>query len=62
MIYKSHYCFTLQKRLDLADGTNEAVFTTTNKYQGTCTCYCLIYVWNYHDKIVISDIDGTITK
>ncbi|KAL5111538.1 Phosphatidate phosphatase LPIN3 [Taenia crassiceps] len=50
------------KRLNLDDGTNEAVFTTINKYQGTCTCYCLIYVWNSTDKIVISDIDGTITK
>ncbi|CDS35848.1 LNS2 Lipin Ned1 Smp2 [Echinococcus multilocularis] len=50
------------KRLGLGDGTNEAVFTTINKYQGTCTCYCLIYVWNSTDKVVISDIDGTITK
>ncbi|VDL57202.1 unnamed protein product [Hymenolepis diminuta] len=50
------------KRLGLDDGMNEAVFTTINKYQGTCSCYCLIFVWNYDDKIVISDVDGTITK
>ncbi|KAM7541310.1 hypothetical protein Aperf_G00000044846 [Anoplocephala perfoliata] len=50
------------KRLDLDDGVNEAVFTTVNKYQGTCSSYCLIYVWNYTDKIVVSDVDGTITK
>ncbi|VDO11438.1 unnamed protein product [Rodentolepis nana] len=50
------------KRLNLKDGVNEAVFTTINKYQGACSCYCLIFVWNYDDKIVISDVDGTITK
>ena len=23
---------------------------------------CGIYYWNYHEKIVISDVDGTVTK
>ncbi|KAK2560190.1 Phosphatidate phosphatase LPIN2 [Acropora cervicornis] len=29
---------------------------------GTALCTATIYMWNYNDKIVISDIDGTITK
>ena len=31
-------------------------------FQGTAMCMATIYLWNYNDKIVISDIDGTITK
>ena len=31
-------------------------------FQGTAMCTATIYLWNYSDKIVISDIDGTITK
>ena len=23
---------------------------------------CTVYLWDYHDKVVISDIDGTITR
>lgn len=26
------------------------------------TVSCNIYLWNYNDKIIVSDIDGTITK
>ncbi|XP_036606887.1 phosphatidate phosphatase LPIN3 isoform X3 [Trichosurus vulpecula] len=31
-------------------------------FQGTCHCHANIYLWNWYDKVVISDIDGTITK
>lgn len=34
----------------------------TTAYQGTTRCKCHIYLWNYKAKIVVSDIDGTITK
>lgn len=34
----------------------------TTAYQGTTRCKCHIYKWRWDDKIVISDIDGTITK
>uniref|UniRef100_A0AC34GKD4 LNS2/PITP domain-containing protein n=1 Tax=Panagrolaimus sp. ES5 TaxID=591445 RepID=A0AC34GKD4_9BILA len=34
----------------------------TTKFQGTSSCTCQIYLFKYSDKIVISDIDGTITK
>ncbi|XP_018352446.1 PREDICTED: phosphatidate phosphatase LPIN3 isoform X4 [Trachymyrmex septentrionalis] len=48
--------------LDLKDGANEVVFSVTTAYQGTKRCKCHIYKWKWDDKIVISDIDGTITK
>ncbi|XP_011171281.1 phosphatidate phosphatase LPIN3 isoform X3 [Solenopsis invicta] len=48
--------------LELKDGANEVVFSVTTAYQGTKRCKCHIYKWKWDDKIVISDIDGTITK
>ncbi|KAL6419991.1 hypothetical protein ACFW04_008230 [Cataglyphis niger] len=48
--------------LNLKDGANEVVFSVTTAYQGTKRCKCHIYKWKWDDKIVISDIDGTITK
>ncbi|VDK81423.1 unnamed protein product [Dibothriocephalus latus] len=50
------------KSLKLKEGLNEATFTVTTKYQGTVCCECLIYLWKSTDKVVISDIDGTITR
>ncbi|KAG0718150.1 Phosphatidate phosphatase LPIN2 [Chionoecetes opilio] len=49
-------------KLNLKDGTNEALFSVTTAYQGTTRCKCHIFLWNYNAKIVVSDIDGTITK
>ncbi|NXK54705.1 LPIN3 phosphatase, partial [Chauna torquata] len=49
-------------RLNLHDGPNEVAFSVTTQYQGTCRCEATIYLWNWDDKVVISDIDGTITK
>ncbi|KAJ8669134.1 hypothetical protein QAD02_000393 [Eretmocerus hayati] len=48
--------------LNLKEGVNEVVFSVTTAYQGTTRCKCFIYKWRWDDKIVISDIDGTITK
>nr|XP_010301886.1 PREDICTED: phosphatidate phosphatase LPIN3 [Balearica regulorum gibbericeps] len=50
------------RRLNLQDGPNEVAFSVTTQYQGTCRCEATIYLWNWDDKVVISDIDGTITK
>lgn len=50
------------KSLNLKDGPNEVVFSVTTQYQGTCRCEATIYLWNWDDKVVISDIDGTITR
>ncbi|XP_054020152.1 phosphatidate phosphatase LPIN2 isoform X2 [Dryobates pubescens] len=49
-------------KLKLRDGPNDVVFSITTQYQGTCRCAGTIYLWNWDDKVIISDIDGTITK
>ncbi|KAI5102094.1 phosphatidate phosphatase LPIN1 isoform X2, partial [Silurus meridionalis] len=48
--------------LQLKEGPNDVVFSVTTQYQGTCRCEGTIYLWNWDDRIVISDIDGTITR
>uniref|UniRef100_A0AAV2JS39 phosphatidate phosphatase n=2 Tax=Knipowitschia caucasica TaxID=637954 RepID=A0AAV2JS39_KNICA len=48
--------------LKLREGPNEVSFSITTQYQGTCRCEGTIYLWNWDDKVIISDIDGTITK
>ncbi|KAI3377777.1 hypothetical protein L3Q82_008916 [Scortum barcoo] len=48
--------------LQLKEGPNDVVFSVTTQYQGTCRCHGTIYLWNWDNKIVISDIDGTITR
>uniref|UniRef100_A0A8C9WEN8 phosphatidate phosphatase n=1 Tax=Scleropages formosus TaxID=113540 RepID=A0A8C9WEN8_SCLFO len=53
---------SLIRNLQLKDGPNDVVFSVTTQYQGTCRCEGTIYLWNWDDKIVISDIDGTITR
>uniref|UniRef100_A0A8C8GIV2 phosphatidate phosphatase n=1 Tax=Oncorhynchus tshawytscha TaxID=74940 RepID=A0A8C8GIV2_ONCTS len=51
-----------QERLNLREGANKVMFSVTTQYQGTCRCEAAIYLWNWDDHVVISDIDGTITK
>lgn len=48
--------------LNLQEGMNEVEFSVTTAYQGTSRCKCYIFRWKHDDKVVISDIDGTITK
>lgn len=48
--------------LNLKNGMNEVVFSVTTAYQGTTRCKCYLFKWKHNDKVVISDIDGTITK
>ncbi|XP_023215611.1 phosphatidate phosphatase LPIN1-like [Centruroides sculpturatus] len=68
LYYQERYRKTLRlssdniKSLNLKEGPNEVVFSVTTAYQGTTRCVCNVYLWNYDDKIIISDIDGTITK
>lgn len=50
------------KKLNLKKGMNEVEFSVTTAFQGTTRCECHIYLWHHTDKVVISDIDGTITK
>ena len=48
--------------LNLEKGGNEVEFSVTTQFQGTTRAQCTIYLWHHTDKVVISDIDGTITK
>ncbi|KAJ6642275.1 Phosphatidate phosphatase LPIN2 [Pseudolycoriella hygida] len=48
--------------LNLKNGMNEISFSVTTAYQGTSRCKCYLFRWKHNDKVVISDIDGTITK
>ncbi|KAM6928219.1 phosphatidate phosphatase LPIN2 [Xenentodon cancila] len=50
------------ENLNLREGANKAVFSVTTQYQGTCRCEATIYLWKWDDRVIISDIDGTITK
>ncbi|XP_034540441.1 phosphatidate phosphatase LPIN2-like isoform X2 [Notolabrus celidotus] len=50
------------EQLNLREGANNVMFSVTTQYQGTCRCEAAIYLWNWNDRIIISDIDGTITK
>ncbi|XP_017335393.1 zgc:123305 isoform X2 [Ictalurus punctatus] len=63
-IYRKSLRLTSQQieRLNLREGANTIVFSVTTQYQGTCRCEAAIYLWNWDDKVIISDIDGTITK
>ncbi|KAI8486865.1 Lipin-3 [Branchiostoma belcheri] len=49
-------------KLNLLPGANEIVFSVTTRYQGTTRCKATIFLWQYDEKIVVSDIDGTITR
>ncbi|CAB1315455.1 unnamed protein product, partial [Coregonus sp. 'balchen'] len=51
-----------REQLNLREGANKVMFSVTTQYQGTCRCEAAIYLWNWDDRVVISDIDGTITK
>jgi len=48
--------------MKLKPGKNKVSFSVTSKLQGDQSVTASIYLWEYDTKIVISDIDGTITK
>lgn len=48
--------------LDLKAGVNEVEFSVTTAYQGTSRCKCYLFKWKHSDRVIISDIDGTITR
>jgi len=48
--------------LNLKEGKNEITFTVRSRLSGTHKLTADIYCWNSDAKIVISDVDGTITK
>ena len=60
--YKCQLTSDELKRFDLNYGLNKIEYSVTSGLQGTKTISANIFLWNHTDKIVISDIDGTITK
>lgn len=50
------------KQLDLRKGTNTISFSVTSSYSGVATCHARIFLWDSTQRVVVSDIDGTITK
>nr|XP_019050786.1 hypothetical protein I302_01228 [Kwoniella bestiolae CBS 10118]OCF29716.1 hypothetical protein I302_01228 [Kwoniella bestiolae CBS 10118] len=50
------------KSLHLKPGPNTIQFSVTSSYSGLATCTSRIFLWEEADQVVISDIDGTITK
>ncbi|XP_024125419.1 phosphatidate phosphatase LPIN2 isoform X1 [Oryzias melastigma] len=63
-VYRKSLRLTSQQieHLNLREGANKVVFSVTTQYQGTCRCEAAIYLWKWDDRVIISDIDGTITK
>jgi phosphatidate phosphatase LPIN len=63
-----HYFKTLRltsdqlKALNLNPGANQVSFTVRTSSQGGAQCHARIFLWESDTQIVISDIDGTITK
>eukprot|EP00127_Corallochytrium_limacisporum_P007313 Clim_evm54s246 gene=Clim_evmTU54s246 len=50
------------QKMNLKPGLNEISFKIVTKLQGTAYVDADIYLWRHNVKIVISDIDGTVTK
>ncbi|MFS7999107.1 putative phosphatidate phosphatase [Helianthus anomalus] len=48
--------------LNLAEGQNTVTFTFSTSVLGTQKVVARIYLWRWDTRIVISDVDGTITK
>ena len=48
--------------LGLRDGVNEIEFSVASKFQGRAVITCHVFLWNHDAKVVVSDIDGTITR
>ncbi|TFK94213.1 LNS2-domain-containing protein [Polyporus arcularius HHB13444] len=48
------------KSLNLHPGANSVTFSLSST--GVAACSARLFVWEYTDQVVVSDIDGTITK
>ena len=48
--------------MDLQPGENLITFTVSSRLQGEQKVSGKIFLWDYRSKVVISDVDGTITR
>lgn len=55
-----NHVFHHQKSLNLKSGANSVTFSLSAT--GVAACTARLFVWDYTDMVVVSDIDGTITK
>ena len=61
--YKSFFPSSNQiKKLELKEGPNEILYVVNSMTGGIQTLKSHIYLWKSNEKLIISDIDGTITK
>lgn len=65
---EQHYAKTLLlesqqlKKLNLVKGVNTITYTVEGDFRGEQSITGKIYLWDSNSKIVVSDIDGTITR
>lgn len=65
---QKHYAKTLRlssdqlKELHLKPGPNTINFSVMSSYSGYAVVSARIFLWDESDQVIISDIDGTITK
>ena len=61
--YKESHVFTSNQfsLMNLNYGKNVLEFTITS-YRGIRTLKSHLYLWNYNDRILVSDLDGTISR
>lgn len=63
-----HYAKTLRltseqlKELNLKKGMNTMSFTVQSSFSGVAVITSRVFLWDSDYQVVISDIDGTITK
>ncbi|KAI8806761.1 Lipin/Ned1/Smp2-domain-containing protein [Cladochytrium replicatum] len=50
------------RMLNLHQGCNTISFSVQSRLQGTATTSARIFLWRHDARVVISDVDGTITK
>jgi len=50
------------EQMKLKPGANSITFSVNTELRGTQTLAATVYLWEHDSKLVISDIDGTITK
>lgn len=48
--------------LPLQEGKNRITFSFTTRVLGKQQVECALFVWKYNTRVVVSDVDGTITK
>lgn len=62
--YRKSYTFSSAQleSMNLKPGRNTITFIVTSSYQGKQELSSDIYLWEYTDKILVSDFDGTVTR